>query len=81
LGYLKEKEIGANCQYVSFYSGEIFMHFIKDLDSEITYGFSSRLQDTSKHFQSIISFIQLVIHTVFIFICSGNIQELTCRYL
>lgn len=81
LGYLKEKEIGVNCQYMSFYSGKIFMHFINDLDSEITFLFSSHLQDTSKHFKWIISFIQLVIHTVFILTCSGNIWESTCRYL
>lgn len=81
LGYLKEREIRINCQYRGFYSAENCMHFIKDLDSEIMFLFSSRLQDTSKHFKRIISFIQLVIHTVFIFTCSSNSWELTCRYL
>lgn len=81
LGYLKDKEIRINCQYMSFEAAENCMHFIKDLDPEIMFLFSSRLQDTSKHFKGIILFIQLVIHTVFICTCSGNIWELTCRYL
>lgn len=81
LDYLKEKETRVNSQYTSSYSCEIFLHFIKDLDSEITFLFSSLLQDTSKHFKWIISFILLVIHIVCIFTCLGNIRELTCRYL
>lgn len=81
LGYLKDKEIRINCQYVSFYSADNCLHFIKDLDPEIMFLFSSRLLDTSKHFKGTISFIQLVIHRVFIFTSSGNIWELTCRYL
>lgn len=69
LGYLEEKEkIRVNCQYMSFYSDEIFMHLIKVLDSEMTSLLSSHLKDTSKHFKSVISFIQLVIHTVYIYL-------------